>query len=263
MKNVLLFIVTFFASYENLNAQDVITKRNGDDIEAKVLEVLDSEIKYKKFNFLDGPTYTEKKSEILLIRYENGSKDIFTENDTETAKRKVSEENNNQPNRSIAVRGGLTIANIINPIPVSASSIEKIDRNFSYAISLNTFNLKKRFSLSLTLAPFDFVYQERQYYNGWYIGATTINSKGFAVLSEFYWHYVKGPKYSMYSGFGAGIKKYETTYENTMQEADLLKESFHLTFFGLEYYLAPNAGFYTELGFGKKGNVSAGIQYQF
>ena len=78
----------------NLNAQDVITKRNGDDIEAKVLEVLDSEIKYKKFNFLDGPTYTEKKSEILLIRYENGSKDIFVE---EPKKEEGIVENNLKP----------------------------------------------------------------------------------------------------------------------------------------------------------------------
>ena len=79
MKNVLLSLVASMLLTSNLNAQDIITKRNGDDIEAKVLEVLDSEIKYKKFNFLDGPTYTEKKSEILLIRYENGSKDIFVE----------------------------------------------------------------------------------------------------------------------------------------------------------------------------------------
>ena len=74
-----MFLLTTVALTINLNAQDVITKRNGDDIEAKVLEILDSEIKYKKFNFLDGPTYTEKKSEILIIRYENGSKDIFVE----------------------------------------------------------------------------------------------------------------------------------------------------------------------------------------
>ena len=255
-----------------LNAQDIITKQNGDDIEAKVLEILDSEIKYKKFNFLDGPTYTEKKSEILLIRYENGSKDVFTEKDTETAKRKVSKENNNLPNRSIAVRGGLTLANIINPIPVSVSSDDIIDRNFSYAISLNTFNLKKRFSLSITLAPFDFI-QTETVYTGYWGGynETTIQSKGFAVLSEFYWHYSQGPKYSVYSGLGAGIKKYKTTYENQnkttyenqTQKADFLAESFHLTLWGLEYYITPNAGLYTELGFGKKGNLSAGIQFQF
>lgn len=34
----------------NLNAQDVITKRNGDDIDAKVLEILDSEHLFSVFS---------------------------------------------------------------------------------------------------------------------------------------------------------------------------------------------------------------------
>lgn len=84
MKNCFFLIVIASFISVNSEAQDIITKRNGDDIQAKVLQISDSEIKYKKFNFLDGPTYTEKKSEILIIRYENGSKDIFPEKDKVT-----------------------------------------------------------------------------------------------------------------------------------------------------------------------------------
>lgn len=84
MKNCFFLIVIASLLSVNSKAQDIITKRNGDDIQAKVLEISDTEIKYKKFNFLDGPTYTEEKSKILIIRYENGSKDIFPEKDKET-----------------------------------------------------------------------------------------------------------------------------------------------------------------------------------
>jgi hypothetical protein len=60
-------------------AQDVLTKKNGEDISSKVLEVTTTEIKYKKFDNLNGPTFTILKSEVLLIRYENGTKDVFNE----------------------------------------------------------------------------------------------------------------------------------------------------------------------------------------
>ena len=77
-----LFMALLFASSSYFTfAQDIITKRDGVDIEAKVLEVTDEYVKYKKFDYQDGPTYNVKTSEILIIRYENGSKDIFLEKD--------------------------------------------------------------------------------------------------------------------------------------------------------------------------------------
>ncbi len=79
MKKILLIITSFMTLC--LNAQDYITKKTGDDIKAKVLEITTSEIKYKKFDNLDGPTYSISKSEILMIRYENGTKDIFNESE--------------------------------------------------------------------------------------------------------------------------------------------------------------------------------------
>ncbi len=60
-------------------AQDIITKKSSEDIQAKVTEVTTTEIKYKKFDNQSGPTFTILKSDVLMIRYENGSKDIFTE----------------------------------------------------------------------------------------------------------------------------------------------------------------------------------------
>jgi hypothetical protein len=58
-------------------AQDVIVLKNGNETQAKVTEIGLDEIKYKKFSNLDGPTYTLQKSEVFMIKYENGDKDFF------------------------------------------------------------------------------------------------------------------------------------------------------------------------------------------
>ena len=58
-------------------SQDVITKKTGEDIQAKILEVGQTEIKYKRFDNSEGPSFTISKSDVLMIRYSNGTKDIF------------------------------------------------------------------------------------------------------------------------------------------------------------------------------------------
>lgn len=47
-------------------------KTNGEVIQAKITEVGPAEIKYKKFNFQDGPTYVENRSDIRYLKYSNG-----------------------------------------------------------------------------------------------------------------------------------------------------------------------------------------------
>ena len=58
-------------------AQDLITTREGKDIQAKIIEVTSDEIKYKKYNNQEGPTFTLKKSEVLIVRYSNGENEVF------------------------------------------------------------------------------------------------------------------------------------------------------------------------------------------
>lgn len=59
-------------------SQDVIVKKDGSTILSKVLEVSSTEIKYKKFSNLEGPTYTISVAELLSINYANGDKDDFS-----------------------------------------------------------------------------------------------------------------------------------------------------------------------------------------
>jgi len=84
MKKIILIISITILSNLVLNAQDLITKRNGEDIKAKVIEIGLNEVKFKRFDNLDGPLITIEKSEILIIRYENGSKEIFEESNNTT-----------------------------------------------------------------------------------------------------------------------------------------------------------------------------------
>jgi len=58
---------------------DEIIMRNGDIILAKVKEVGVSEIRYVKCSNPDGPIYSTLKSEIFMIKYANGDKDVFKE----------------------------------------------------------------------------------------------------------------------------------------------------------------------------------------
>lgn len=77
MKNA-LFVVAFLMSMAvKAPAQDIITLKNGTEIEAKILEVGISEIRYRKFSNPDGPVYTMLKSDVLLVRYENGENEVF------------------------------------------------------------------------------------------------------------------------------------------------------------------------------------------
>ena len=64
--------------------QDIIILRNGNEIQAMVSEIGIDDVTYKRFDNPNGPTYTLKKSEIFMIRYANGSKDVFTDNTVPT-----------------------------------------------------------------------------------------------------------------------------------------------------------------------------------
>lgn len=79
MKKIIFSALATIFTLINCYSQDIITKKNSEDIQAKVIEVTTTEIKYKKFDNQNGPTFTLLKSDVLMIRYENGSKDIFNE----------------------------------------------------------------------------------------------------------------------------------------------------------------------------------------
>ena len=79
MKKICVVLIALLFNSGLTFAQDMITKKSSEDIKAKILEVTTTELKYKLFNNLTGPTFSILKSEVLMVRYENGSKDVFTD----------------------------------------------------------------------------------------------------------------------------------------------------------------------------------------
>src|SRR5258706_14897128 len=79
MKHSPLILFAIIFTMTSAVAQDIITTKTGEDILAKIMEVGHTEIKYKKFDNPEGPQFTILKSDVLMIRYENGTKYIFPE----------------------------------------------------------------------------------------------------------------------------------------------------------------------------------------
>jgi hypothetical protein len=77
--SLIIFACLAFA-VQGIYAQDAIMKNSGEEILAKVLEVGSEQVKYKKFDNLDGPSYSISSSEIFMIKYEDGSKKLFEKN---------------------------------------------------------------------------------------------------------------------------------------------------------------------------------------
>lgn len=77
MKRITLILSALIFGATAAMAQDIITKRNGEDVEAKIVEVNQNDLRYKKANNPDGPTYTIAKKDVLLVRYQNGTNEIF------------------------------------------------------------------------------------------------------------------------------------------------------------------------------------------
>ncbi len=76
-KSLLVLLCTL--SYSAISAQDIIMKKNADEIQAKVTEIGTTEIKYRKWDNLNGPVYTIPVDEVFVIKYENGTTDKFAD----------------------------------------------------------------------------------------------------------------------------------------------------------------------------------------
>lgn len=74
-----LFLITFsLMAVLTVKAQDIIILHNGDEIKAVVMKVGTTEIEYKKYeNKETSPVYTITKDKVFMIRYADGTKDVF------------------------------------------------------------------------------------------------------------------------------------------------------------------------------------------
>mgnify|MGYP007070244083 CR=1 FL=1 len=81
MKKIVLLMIAVAACL-GAAAQDVIILTNGDEIEAKVLKVTETVLEYKRYDNPDGPSYVKLLTNVFMVKYENGVKDVFTTPET-------------------------------------------------------------------------------------------------------------------------------------------------------------------------------------
>jgi hypothetical protein len=119
MKKIfLVFTVTFLISKLSFS-QDIITLKTGEQIRSKIMEVGQSEIKYKKYDNQNGPVYVVTKSDLSDILYENGTKDIF----------------NNETSKAIKAETNPETENTVNPKGTGASPVKNKGSRFLIGFS--------------------------------------------------------------------------------------------------------------------------------
>jgi len=75
MRKTLILILLL--SSLSVNAQDVITLRTGEQIQARVTEISSTELRFRLFNQPTGPIRVLSVSEVFAITYENGTRELF------------------------------------------------------------------------------------------------------------------------------------------------------------------------------------------
>jgi len=76
------------ATLVSATASDTIVLLNGNIIDAKIEEITPTEIKYRRADNLSGPLYTINKSEVLSIKYGNGTVEVINVQGQQAAKSK-------------------------------------------------------------------------------------------------------------------------------------------------------------------------------
>lgn len=76
MRTFLLLIVLVLLG-GTAQAQDLLTKRNGEELLVKVLEISPNEVKYRRADNPDGPLISVWRTDMFMIRYANGTKELF------------------------------------------------------------------------------------------------------------------------------------------------------------------------------------------
>ena len=78
MKQFIFSFALIFCIANISKAQDSLIMKSGEVIQAKVIEINTAEVKYKKIDNLDGPTYVVLKTNLEIIKYENGTREDFS-----------------------------------------------------------------------------------------------------------------------------------------------------------------------------------------
>lgn len=74
---LLPYLSFYFLLNININAQDILLKKSGEEIEVTITEVADEYLKYKKKGFKNGPDFKISVSDVFMVKFANGEKLLF------------------------------------------------------------------------------------------------------------------------------------------------------------------------------------------
>lgn len=78
------FILSVLSTINFCKAQDVITKNDSSQVKANIIEINPREIKYKLFNYPDGPMISASRESIAYITFKSGVVERFTKAEVKT-----------------------------------------------------------------------------------------------------------------------------------------------------------------------------------
>ena len=127
----------------SVNAQDIITMKDGTTVQAKVMEIHLSEIRYKRIDNLSGPMFVIPKDLVLSIKYENGVVDIINALTAAEPPAAVHESAQaDVPDFSAGGHGGIpaalqTILNALPAIPIAGNNLKFIFEYDKWTATVN------------------------------------------------------------------------------------------------------------------------------
>ena len=150
MKKIFTSVLLLLFAY--LSAIDTICKTTGEEIECKVVEIINDQINYKFPN--DEILNTISKSDVLFIRYENGEKDNFYEYlNSDEIKRKKLKEKKKQQHKNFYIFAGFG-SSWLEPNRSSEANIDASVPSYLVGIGLNQqpfdlFGFREEISMSM------------------------------------------------------------------------------------------------------------------
>lgn len=142
----LLMLITVIVCTAQSNNQkyDLIIKTDKTEVKAKVLQIEEYNVVYKKFENIEGPSYNISKSDIFMILYANGTKETFdTPKPAQTATPSYSSQ--------VVQQAATTGAHVNKPVEIQGASGSSNIVDFSYNPLRIFYNFGTRYDLSLTI----------------------------------------------------------------------------------------------------------------
>lgn len=262
-----LIIAMCFFTGLNLKAQDIIVKTNKEEIKAKVLDVEESVIRYKKIDFQEGPTYSVNKSDVFMIIYKNGKRETF---ETTTPSKpqqkngieKVSTSNSTTENQNLAFHKGSKFLQIGFGLGGGyyasglKTSIPAIQARYEFSVSDK---ISAGVVLGYSSAKYDYPGIE---YDDEMFGSSSLTYSYLLAGVRGNYHFSTTNKFDPYVGATLGYNAVSVSEDDDDEISGADGKVLLGAQVGANYYFSKNLGAWADVGYGL-GYINLGIVFKF